>query len=106
MVRPLGAVVLLALAMLPACQPKVVNYTLAVVTSGCAGANPFQGVQFLRIRITGDGLMAPIEATAPAGERAATLPEIPAGANRVIEVRAYDGDPASGGRVVSIGRTL
>ncbi|MDX2014476.1 MAG: kelch repeat-containing protein [Myxococcaceae bacterium] len=100
------AVGLVALATLLACQPKVVNYTLAVVTSGCAGANPFQGVQFLRIRITGDGLMAPIDAVAPAGERAATLPEIPAGTNRVIEVRAYDGDPASGGRVVSIGRTL
>jgi hypothetical protein len=95
-----------ALAMVLGCQPKVVSYTLAVVTSGCAGANPFQGVQFLRIRITGDGLMAPIDVVAAAGDRTATLPEIPVGANRVIEVRTYDGDPSSGGRVVSIGRTL
>jgi hypothetical protein len=94
------------LAAVSGCQPKVVNYSLSVVTSGCAGANPFQGVQFLRIRVTGEGMAAPLEVVVPAGERMATLPELPPGPNRVIEVRAYDGEPSGAGQVVSIGRTL
>lgn len=89
-----------------ACQPKEIPYSLAIVTTGCAGANPFQGVQFLRIRVTGDGIDPALETLSPASSKTASLPQIPAGANRVIEVRAYDNDPAAGGRVVSIGRTL
>lgn len=89
-----------------ACQPKEIPYNLAIVTTGCAGANPFQGVQFLRIRVSGDGIDPVLETVSPASSKTASLPAIPAGANRVIEVRAYDNDPAAGGRVVSIGRTL
>lgn len=99
------AVTLLAL-FATACTPKEIPYSLAIVTTGCAGANPFQGVQFLRIRVTGDGIDPALETVSPASSKTASLPQIPAGANRVIEVRAYDNDPTAGGRVVSIGRTL
>lgn len=105
MIRRLAVVAALG-ALLPACQPKEIRYSLSIVTTGCQGANPFQGVQFIRIRITGDGLAAPLEVVTPAANKSAALPELPAGPNRVIEVRAYDGDPSGGGRVVSIGRTL
>jgi len=88
------------------CQPKEIAYSLSIVTTGCAGSNPFQGVQFIRVRVTGDGIDPPIEVLTPASTKSASLPEIPAGANRVIEVRAYNADPASGGQVVSLGRTL
>lgn len=96
---------LVALPLL-ACAPKVSKYELSIVTTGCASANPFQGVQFLRIRVFGDGIGVPLEVIEPAANKSAELPEIPAGTNRVIEVRAYDKEPAAGGRVVSIGRTL
>ena len=34
------------------------------------------------------------------------IPEIPAGPNRVVEVRGYDSDPKAGGTVVSMGKSL
>ena len=34
------------------------------------------------------------------------IPEIPAGPARVIEVRGYDGDPNSGARVISVGKSV
>ncbi len=37
--------------------------------------------------------------------RSLNLPEIPAGANRIIEVAAFDADPANGGKIVSVGRS-
>ena len=90
------------------CAPKEVNYSVKIVTQNCdPSANPFEGVQFLRVRVTGTD-MAPLTATSAAN--AATpeikIPEIPAGNGRVIEVRAYENDPASGGRVVSIGKSV
>ncbi|MDP3237155.1 MAG: kelch repeat-containing protein [Myxococcales bacterium] len=107
MVRLLTVVAVTVVALFAtACQPKEIPYNLAIVTTGCAGSNPFQGVQFLRIRVSGDGIDPVLETVSPASSKTASLPQIPAGANRVIEVRAYDNDPAAGGRVVSIGRTL
>ncbi|MBL8933743.1 MAG: hypothetical protein JNM69_04270 [Archangium sp.] len=97
---------MMAVALGTSCAPKEVKYGLSIVTTGCASANPFQGVQYLRIRVTGDGITTPPESLTPASTKTAVLPEIPAGTNRVIEVRAYDNDPAAGGRVVSIGKTL
>ncbi len=91
------------------CAPKEVPYVLSIVTSGCAGANPFQGVQVIGIRVKGPedgGVVTLAETVTPAGTGTATLPEIPAGPGRVIEVRAYDGDPAMNARVVSFGKTL
>lgn len=89
------------------CQSKVVNYTLTIVRGGCglAPLQDFQGVAFIRIRIVGEG-MEPVVVTTPAATRIATLPDIPAGPDRVIEVRGYDGDPDAGGKVVLVGSTL
>ncbi len=99
--------VALALVLVTAgCGPKEIQYGLSIVTTGCNGANPFQGVQVIRIRVLGDGIETPLEVIAPASAKEAKLPEIPVGTNRVIEVRAYDADIGAGGRVVSIGRTV
>ena len=95
------------------CAPKEVQYDLNIVPHSCdPSANPFDGVQFLRIRVTGQeadgGLMEPktvISASNPATHEA-KIPEIPAGPVRVIEVRAYDGDPNAGARVISMGKSL
>ena len=95
------------------CAPKEVRYSLNIVTQSCDPANnPFDGVQFLRVRVTGQeadgGVMEPrteISGSNPA-TRELKIPEIPSGPMRVIEVRAYDGDPNAGARVVSMGKTL
>lgn len=90
------------------CAPKEVNYAVNIVTQNCdASANPFDGVQFLRVKVSGDAMDAK---TATSAANASTpelkIPEIPAGLNRVVEVRAYDGDPDSGGKVISVGKSL
>ncbi len=90
------------------CAPKEVKYDLNIVTQSCdPSANPFDGVQFLRIRVTGDAMqpLTQITASNPA-TREAKIPEIPAGLRRVIEVRGYDGDPNSGARTLSLGKSL
>jgi hypothetical protein len=56
--------------------------------------------------VTGKGLDPPVDGMALAGDRHLDLPAIPSGQERVLEVRAYAGDPSAGGRVVSLGRTL
>ncbi|MFT3708414.1 MAG: kelch repeat-containing protein [Archangium sp.] len=89
------------------CAPKEVNYAVNIVTQSCdAASNPFEGVQFLKVKISGDEMEVK---TAVSAANTATpqikIPEIPAGKNRVIEVRAYDAEPSGGGRVVSIGRS-
>ncbi|MFZ5440805.1 MAG: kelch repeat-containing protein [Myxococcota bacterium] len=101
----LGAVLAFAVS---ACAPKEVNYAVNIVTQNCdASANPFEGVQFLRVKVTGNA-MEPLTATSAANVATPQIkiPEIPAGLARVVEVRAYDGDPNSGGRVVSVGKSL
>jgi Galactose oxidase, central domain len=90
------------------CAPKEVNYAVNIVTQNCDPAsNPFEGVQFLRVKVTGTA-MEPLTATSAANAATPELkiPEIAAGLARVVEVRGYDGDPASGGRVLSIGKSL
>lgn len=90
------------------CAPKEVKYSLNIVTQSCDPANnPFDGVQFLRVRVTGEGMepLTEISGSNPA-TRELKIPEIPAGAGRVIEVRAYDGDPNAGSRVISMGKSL
>lgn len=102
-----GVAVVLGLAV--GCAPKDVFYKVAIVTTGCDPANdPFEGVQYLKVRVLGDGLDKPLEATSTkdASTKEVKIPNIPNGKNRVVEVRAYDGDPASGGTVVSMGRSL
>lgn len=99
-----GLVVLLALM---GCGPREINYTLNVVTTSCDPAtDPFAGVKYVQVRVTGDGLTAPLQATAPSSAKVLVVPLIPAGTNRVIEVRGYDGDPNASAQVVSIGHSL
>ncbi len=101
----LSALVSLAVS---GCAPKEVPYALNIVTSSCDPAtNPFDGVQFLRVRVTGTEMepVTAISASNPA-TRELKLPEIPSGLARVIEVRGYDGDPNSGARVLSMGKSL
>lgn len=103
--KRLASCALLALG-LWGCGPKEVNYSLAIITQSCvSSADPFQGVDFLRIQVTGENMPA-LTVVAAAASHQAKLPEIPAGVGRVIEVRAYHGDPRSGGSVVSMGRSL
>lgn len=83
------------------------KYSLSLVATGCSGANPLLGVRLLQLRVTGDGIANPptslIGDVALASTRVYEV-AVPVGTNRVIEVRAYDNNPAAGGRVVSIGR--
>ena len=90
------------------CAPKEVKYDLNIVTDNCDGASkPFEGVQFLRVRVTGDNMEPKTEiSSANPATRQLVIPEIPAGNGRVIEVRGYDGDPNSGARVLSMGKSL
>lgn len=100
----LGATLVLGLF---GCAPKEVNYAVNIVTQSCEpAANPFDGVQFLRIRVTGQAMEPKTEVVAASGQREAKIPEIPAGLGRVIEVRGYGADPSSGAAAISIGKSL
>lgn len=88
------------------CQPKEVQYKLNIVTSACHPPQPLESVTHLRIRVTGDGIPAPIDSVSPIEARELILPPVPAGAHRVVEVRAYAGEPGSEGKLVSLGRSL
>ena len=91
---------------LSACAPKEIAYQLLIVTTSCDARNePLDGVQFLQARVTGDGISQPPEVTVAVSAKRLELPEVPSGSNRLIEVRGYDGDPKSGGRVLSMGRS-
>jgi hypothetical protein len=93
-------------ALCAGCAPREVSYRVRLIAEACSGASPMQDVTHLRFSVTGRGIDTPIERIALASERHADLPAIPAGGERVLEVRAYAGDPSAGGRVVSLGRTL
>lgn len=88
-----------------ACAPRPVPFTLHLVTQSCVEPSPMEGVTHLRFRVTGEGL-TPIVIDAPVNAHAQTVPQIPVGTHRVLEVRGYAGDPNKEGRVVSVGRTL
>jgi hypothetical protein len=100
-----GALAALALF---SCSPKEENFTLNVISDTCDATNkPFDGVGFLQFTVTGDGLTAMVSSSTKDGvNHALRIPSIPAGSNRVIEVRAYDSDPLNGGRVISMGRSV
>ena len=100
-------VAVLALSLATSCGPKEVKYAVNIVTQSCDPAsNPFEGVQFLRVKVTGDNMDAKVATSAAnTATPEIKIPEIPAGLNRVIEVRASDAEPSGGGRVVSIGRS-
>jgi hypothetical protein len=87
------------------CGPRETVYQLRLITTSCAAPSPMEGVTHFLFRVTGRDMPAPIEATALATARQLTLPPIPVGADRVVEVRGYNGEPRSG-MLVSVGRTL
>lgn len=94
------------LVALAACAPKDINYQVSIVTQSCDGmSNPFDKVQYVQVRVSGDDLAALIAGGA-ASTKSLKVPQIPPGTHRVIEVRGYDNDPASGGQLISIGRSL
>lgn len=100
---------LAGLLAITSCAPKQIAIQVSIITESCdAKVDPFAGVNFLRLRVTGDNLSAPIDSVAPTGgmTRELKIPEIPAGKNRVIDVRGYDADPATGGKVLSVGKSL
>src|SRR5262249_46344910 len=87
------------------CGPRETVYQLRLITTSCAAPSPMEGVTHFLFRVTGKDLAQPIEVTALATARQLTLPPIPVGAARVVEVRGYNGEPR-GGVLVSVGRTL
>lgn len=101
---------LCVLLALPACGPKESKIDVKIITSACdPRVDPFAGVKFLRVRITGDGILVPLESVAAATgtERTIVIPQIPSGINRVIDVRGFDADPSMGSaKVLSVGKSL
>ncbi|MBK7863339.1 MAG: hypothetical protein IPJ65_33015 [Archangiaceae bacterium] len=96
-----SAVLLLALG---ACSPKVVDLAVNVVSVSCEDdGDPFKDVNVIEVRVTGKGLEPKIVRT-PRGEGTVQIPEIPAGLQRVIEVRGLA--ESSSPRPLSIGRSL
>lgn len=92
---------------LSGCEPKVVPFRLKVITPACTAPAPLEGATHLRFRVSGEGLEAPLlQVTKIAGESSQEIPDVPAGKNRTVEVRAYAGDPNAGGKVVALGSTL
>jgi hypothetical protein len=102
------AVAVVAALALWACGPKQINYEVQIVTQTCdSSVDPFAGVQFLRVYVRGADIEAlDVISSANPSTRQVTIPQIPAGPQRVVEVRAYDGDPVAGGRVVSMGKSV
>ena len=93
-------------ALLSACQPRVVEVQVHLVVAACQSPQPLSGATHLKLRVLGEGLTEPLETTASSSASEIKVADIPAGKGRVVEVRAYDADPAGGGRVVAIGRSL
>lgn len=91
------------------CGQRTVNYAVQLITVSCEPSattpSPMEGVTHFRFRVTGDNLQ-PRETTSQVNLGQQTIPEIPSGTNRQLEVRAYAGDPKTGGQVVSVGRSL
>lgn len=106
-IRRLAPVLLLSLLAL-GCEPKEVEFKVKIITPACQGfPAPLDGANSLQVRVTGDGISPPLEATTQSlSEREIKISDIPSGVNRMVEVRAYAGAPDSGGRVVALGRSL
>ena len=101
------SLVVLSLLLVASCGPKEITYALTVVTTSCDPAiEPFKGVKYVQVRVTGDGIKTPLVSTAAASSKALTIPQLPSGKRRVIEVRGYDGDPNASAKVISVGHSL
>ena len=87
------------------CTPPTLAYDVKLITQACGGdRSPVEGVSYVQLRVTGDE-MEPVSVTGSYGDGTLSLPEVPAGKSRRIEARGYQGDPATGGQLVSLGRS-
>jgi hypothetical protein len=88
--------------LLAACGPRTLDIQLQVVTAVCdADLDPVQGVASMQVRVSGPDLDPPLVTSTPRADRSLKVPDIPAGRDRVIEVRAY----AESG-LISLGRSV
>jgi Galactose oxidase, central domain len=101
--RALG---LIAAVLLSGCAPKVVDFQVKIVTTSCdAASDPFAGARYITVRVTGEGISPPKEANSEAASRTISLPEIPAGPARTLQVRVYGAD-GPGSKVLAWGQSL
>lgn len=96
---------LLVAALAFGCGPPVVDLSVKLITTTCTSPDPVEGVTHFEFRVKGDD-MAPLRLIAPALAHALQIPRIPAGLNRVVEIRGYAGEPRASGRLLSLGRSL
>lgn len=103
--------VILAVLVAAGCKPRSVEYDVRIVTVACGLdvgdplLDPMKDVTHFKLRLTGDGIEK-VEKTTAVSLGELQIPEIPAGSNRQLEVRGYAGDPATGGTLQSLGRSL
>lgn len=101
----------LAVGLAAGCSPKTVPFDVRVITVACGldvgdpTLDPMKDVTHFKVRLTGEG-METVEKTTAVSLGELQLPEIPAGKKRQLEVRGYVGDPATGGTLLSLGRSL
>lgn len=91
-----------------ACQPTADlqagdPYQVSVTVPRCA-AFFVSRLSLLRARVSGPGLEGAYEATAVPGQ-VLTLPPLPVGTRRVVEVLAYEGTSEAGYHLVAVGRS-
>lgn len=95
-----------ALLLGAACAPGA-QVSLHINTSACAAPGPLDGVTHMRVAVSGPGFAALTTAVA-VSQHTLNVPDIPPGADRVVEVRGYRGDPGNKtqpGEVLSVGRS-
>lgn len=101
--RALGG--LCVAAALAGCGPKEIDIAVNVVSTVCdQELDPFMGVNVIEIRISGPGIETPLRTTTQRSDTRVQIPQIPAGPDRVIEVRGLA--ELSSARPLSIGRSV
>lgn len=101
--RTFEGLCLAALLSLASCDSRTIEYRVNVVSAGCeAAVDPFEGVNWVEIRVRGAGIDPPLSVGAARSTGNLQLPQIPAGPARLIEVRGYSDQ---GGTLLSIGRS-
>lgn len=95
--------------LLSGCGPKLLDVQVNVVTASCeADVNPWTGVKYVRVQVTGNDIKKPLSSVVQIGSGRPdklSIPDIPVGTGRVVEVRGYADDPSLGGRVISVGKS-
>jgi hypothetical protein len=92
--------------MIAGCGPKSVDYAVNVVTRACDMSAPFDGAQFVQVRVTGTGIETPLMTSTAVADGTLQLPDIPVGPKRVIEIRAYADDPSvADAKPMALGRS-